>query len=399
MVDVTTYLSPNGQNVTQAGAPAKRLLVATISGIAILEREAQGSPWVHVGSTLTDCHIGSLLFEPVSGRLIAGAHENGYVWISDDGRGKSWRQVKQGLSRPHVYALAQRNVGGKVTLFAGTQPAGLYRSDDCGDTWSELPAMLAVPDTDKWTFPGPPHLPHVKAFTIHPVDPRTYFVLIEQGALLRTVDDGQTFVELSSYSKPGELAYRDLHRLLINPDKPSEMYMATGEGLYRTDDAGTSWTHLMKRGETIGYPDDLFFDPADHNILFMAGTVKSPNEWLRTSRADPKILKSTDRGATWREIQNGISQPVEVSYEAMSQHTWQGPQGRGQMLALASAAGHLWTSEDGGESWAELATQLAPVAKDHHFLFFLPPDKKQSWMARRMERTGFGPPGAMPRTQ
>jgi photosystem II stability/assembly factor-like uncharacterized protein len=379
---ITAYLSPNGQNTTTGPAPATRLQVATIEGMATLTREAPGAPWRHTTSSLTDFHIGSLVFEPLSNRLIAGTHENGGIWICDDGEGKAWRKATSGPDRPHIYALAQRNVGGKVTLFAGTQPVGLYRSDDLGESWTELRSILAVPGRDKWSFPGPPHLPHVKCFAMHPTEPRTFFVLIEQGGLFRTTDDGQSFIELASYSTPGELAYRDMHRLLINPSKPTEMYLATGEGLYRTSDSGESWDHLMKRGERIGYPDDLFFDPADTRIIYMAGTVKSPNEWLKVSSADPAILKSSDRGESWIDLTEGFPQTIGVSFEAMCQHVWKG----GQMLAVASAAGHVWTSEDGGAMWT-MAAKLAPVSKDHHFLFFLPPEPRQKWMARRQART------------
>jgi photosystem II stability/assembly factor-like uncharacterized protein len=389
---ITAYLSPNGDNLTRGSGPAACLKVATIKGVATLTRSAQGDPWRHESSTLEDLHIGSLLLEPVSGRLLAGAHENQGLWISDDGEGKSWRQVQVGLTQPHVYALAQRNAGSKATLYLGTQPVGVYRSDDSGDSWTELVAIQQVPDKDKWTFPGPPHIPHVKCFTVHPTNPKCFFVLIEQGGLFKTLDGGESFVELTGYSRADDLAYRDLHRLLINPANPNDMFLATGEGLYRSDDGGEHWEHLLKRGGIIGYPDDLFFDPADARTLYVAGAVKSPNEWMRTNRADPVILKSTDRGDSWAELDNGLTKPVGVAYEAMGQHVWPG----GYMLTVAGADGRIWTSEDKGASWSQVAAKLAPVSKDHHYLPFLPQEERQKWLARRQERTGhiikFGPP-------
>ena len=389
MPEITAYLSPNGQNTTEGGGPATRLQVATIEGMATLSRKDVASPWIHSGSSLTDRHIGSLLFEPVSRRLFAGTHENGGLWVSDDGEGKSWREVKTGLTRPHIYALAQRSVGGQVTLFAGTQPAGLYRSDDFGDTWVELPGILSVPDTDKWTFPAPPHIAHVKCFAIHPTEPRTFYVLIEQGALLKTLDDGNSFIEITSYSTPGELAYRDVHRLLINPERPQELFLATGEGLYRSDDGGGRWNHLMKRGERIGYPDDLFYDPFDRRVVYMAGAMKNPGDWFRTGSCDPAVLKSNDRGASWVELERGFKKPIGVALEAMCQHVWKpsGSAAGGYMLAVASAGGQVWTSEDRGESWTAVGAKLPPTSKDHHYLPFLAPEERQKWMARRQART------------
>jgi photosystem II stability/assembly factor-like uncharacterized protein len=383
MAEITTYLSPNGQASTTGAGPARRLLVATVEGMATLSRTDSSTPWSHTSTSLADRHIGSLLYEPVSGKLFAGTHENGGIWVSDDGEGKSWRPVTNGPDRPHIYALAQRNVDGKVTLFAGTQPVGVYRSDDFGERWTELPSIQSMPDRDKWTFPGPPHIAHVKCFALHPTEARTFFVLIEQGGLFKTVDDGASFIELSSYSTPGELAYRDMHRLLINPRKTAEMFLASGEGLYRTRDGGQTWDHLVKRGGFMGYPDDLFFDPEDARTVYMAGVMKTrPNDWLKTSAADPAVLRSADSGESWEQLDQGMQKPIVGSFEAMCQHVWKG----GSMFALGSAAGQVWTSENRG-SWWNAAAKLPPISKDHHFLFFLPPDSRQKWMARRQSRT------------
>jgi photosystem II stability/assembly factor-like uncharacterized protein len=384
MTDITAYLSPNGQESTRAAGPATRIQVATIEGMATLTRKGPGAPWTLAGSSLAHRHLSSLLFEPVSGKLLAGAHEDGGLWVSDDGEGASWREVKRGLDRPHIYSLAARKISGKVTLFLGTQPTGLYRSDDFGESWTELPAILDVPDKDKWTFPAPPHIPHVKSIVMHPKDPRTFYVLVEQGALLKTVDDGRSFVELASYSRPEDEAYRDMHRLLIDPARPTGMFLATGEGLYRSDDGGESWDHLMKRDGRIGYPDFLFHGPADTRIVFMAGAAQNPGEWFRNGSADPAILKSADRGESWIELDNVLPHPDSVAIEAMCQHVWNS----GHMLAIASATGQVWTSEDDGASWLPVAAKLAPISKDHHHLPFMPPEERRKWMTRRQSALG-----------
>ena len=110
-----------------------------------------------------------------------------------------WRRLAVGLSHEHIYALAMRENSGVVSLFAGTSPAALYRSDDLGESWSEISSLRDVPGSDDWTFIPPPHHPHVKNIIFHPTEPETYFVLVEQGALLKTTDDGATWTELDGY--------------------------------------------------------------------------------------------------------------------------------------------------------------------------------------------------------
>jgi len=156
MTETTTYLSPNGQDMTWGDGPATRILVATVEGVATLSRETPDAAWRLTDRSLTHCHVGSMVFEPVSGKLFAGAHLDGGLWVSDDGEGVSWRQLTNGIDRPHIYSLATRQIGDKVTIFAGTQPAALYRSDDFGETWTELTGLRDIPGTEKWTFPPPP---------------------------------------------------------------------------------------------------------------------------------------------------------------------------------------------------------------------------------------------------
>ncbi len=379
MTHLTAYLSPNGQSITHGEAPVNHLQIATVEGIVSLRRAALGSAWTEAEHSLTDLHIGSLLFEPQSGKLFAGAHHDGGLWVSDDGAGKEWRPLTDGLDRPHIYSLATRTIEDHVTLFLGTAPAALYRSEDLGETWSEITSLQDVPDTDKWTFPPPPHIAHVKHVAFHPNQPTTFFVSIEQGGLFKTVDDGVSWDEITSYSHPDDIAYRDIHRLLIHPKSPDVFYLASGEGLFRSSDGGVTWNQQSRRGDPMGYPDFMFFDPRDLNQIYLAGSYRNPGYWMEVDMSESSVMQSSDEGQSWEKLGNGLPDPVIGAFEAMSLHHWD----NSTMLVIGTATGEIYTSEDNGRSWQCIADNIAPVSKDDHHIPFLPPEEQAAAKAKR----------------
>lgn len=171
-----------------------------------------------------------MLLEPQRNGLFAGVHGAG-LYASMDG-GETWELKTRGLTQQHVYTLASLERNGDIVLYAGTEPAHLFQSLDYGETWQELPALRTVPDADQWRFPAPPHLGHVKHIVFDPRDNRVMFACIEQGALLKSKDAGQCWHELSGFYKPEvDQVYKDVHRLVMRPSNPDQMYFTGGEGL------------------------------------------------------------------------------------------------------------------------------------------------------------------------
>lgn len=379
MTQITTFLSPSGQQVTRASGPATRIQVGTLEGVATLERAAPDAPWALTRRSLDDRHVAALVYEDLSGKLFAAAHSDGGLWVSDDGEGKSWRQLSNGLDRPHMYSMAARRHGDRVTLFLGTRPAALYRSDDLGESWTEITSIFDVPDTDKWTFPPPPHIAHVKQIVFHPTDPETLYVLVEQGAFLKSTDDGKSWTDLTAYSHPDDASYRDLHRLVIKPNNPDNLVVVTGVGIYRSHDAGQTYEQLTRRGEQMGYPDFAFLDPNDDTIIYSGGSELNPRNWYDTGVAKSSVQRSTDNGNSWVTLNNGLPDPMVGAIEAMTQHVWDG----GMMLLAGTATGEVYATEDKGESWQLIAEDAKPVSKEDHHIPFISAEVRRETLAAR----------------
>lgn len=354
-------LSPNGQNVNKGNGPPTRLLVATLRGVAVLERERAGAPWTDRGLRLEGHHCGSLMFEPRRGGVFAGMHSGG-LYFSPDG-GEIWEKRSDGITIEHVFSLGYADRGGDVVLYAGTEPASMFRSDDYGASWVELPGVKETRGREKWSFPSPPHHAHVKTMTVDPRDPNVIYAGVEQGDLLKTADGGATWRVLDEYSKPTDWTYRDVHLVVVHPADSAELYMTTGMGLYRSRDAGVLWELIVDNDFHIGYPDHLIVSPSDGNTMFMAGARKDPGTWQTSHHAGGTVARSRDRGLTWTDASRGFPEDRRPNVEAMSVTA----DPRGFALFAGTTDGTVLASEDEAESWIVIASGLAPVTKGRHY--------------------------------
>ena len=362
----TACLAPNGMNVYRGDAAVTRLLVGTANGVVVLER-TPGSDWAVTGMTLDGPHISSLLIEPVRGGIFAGVHRGG-IYYSPDG-GRSWEPRSEGITIEHVFTLGCTVENGEPVILAGTEPVSVFRSRDEGRSWEELPGLRDMEGKEKWMFPMPPHVAHTKTIAVDPRDPKTIYVGVEQGGFFKTVDGGQNWRELDSYSHPTDEAYRDVHQIVLRPNHPDEAYMTGGMGLYRSMDGGENWTHLTERhGFRIGYPDKLIFAPDDDRTMYMCGSMGNPGTWIELHTANATVLVSHDRGETWASAHKGLPDPMTANLEAMCRYD--SPDGF--ELFAGTTEGKVYCSEGGGNKWRLIAGELAPVSKVAHFRLLLP---------------------------
>ncbi|HWH78986.1 MAG TPA: sialidase family protein, partial [Candidatus Binatus sp.] len=234
-------LSHGGSTIYSSPTPSTQILVGTREGAITIERD--GSTWQVARRALSDKHISAIVQEPESGVIFAGAFQGGVHASADNG--KTWQERGKGMSQNNVYSLAAKNINGRVRVFAGTEPAHLFVSDDLGINWSELASLRAVPSVPKWNFPAPPHIGHVKHINFDPDNPTTMYASVEVGGLLRSTDSGAHWEEFPSL-------YEDVHRLMIHPTDSRFLYAVTGRGLYVGPEAGAHWEQWTHREDEVG---------------------------------------------------------------------------------------------------------------------------------------------------
>jgi photosystem II stability/assembly factor-like uncharacterized protein len=359
-------LSHSGPNVYSSSAPARELLVGTLDGVVIFEREGLGAPWREARRALPGRHISSIVVEPDSGTVFAGAFHGG-LHASTDG-GRTWERREAGLGFEDVFSMSARRFDGRTRLFAGTEPAHLFYSDDLGGHWTELPTMRSVPTVDKWWFPAPPHVAHTKFIAFDPYDPHVIYSCIEQGALLKSEDDGQTWRELNTLgfyndkTRSTDVFY-DVHKALIDPRDPRRMFVSGGGGLYVTPDGGGHWERRMiPVWASDVYPDAIVMRPSQPDVMVMASAEHNPATWRESHYAGGMVWRSTDAGVNWERLEDGLPDRTRHEFGALTLDDW----GESFSLYAATTGGEVYASDDGGDHWSLLVSGLGAISKRGH---------------------------------
>ena len=360
-------LSHGGSNVYSAKHRSNQLFVGTQDGIVLFELGASG--WEESQRALRGQHISAIVFEKTTGTMFAGAFF-GSVYASTDG-GKSWERRDNGIAYHDVYSLATNVVDGQVRVYCGTQPAHLFVSEDLGAHWHELASMREVESAGQWSFPAPPHVAHTKFISFDPFDKNAIFACVEQGAFLKSTDLGKSWRQLNTVGlykdkhRPVEHFY-DVHRCLIDPRKPDNIYVTGGAGLYVTHDGGARWDRwtALEWAPDV-YPDGFTWNPKNPDLMFVAAAEHNPVTWRKAgpaARAEGKIFRSEDCGKSWQRLGGGLPASLKHEFGALCLEE----AGGSCAIFGGTTGGEVFCSEDDGESWTMITDKLAPISKKGH---------------------------------
>ena len=239
---------------------------------------------------------------------------------------------------------------------------------------STVPALAQSGSVDaklfsdmRWREIDPMRGGRVRALAGVPSQPATFYFGMVNGGVWKTTDAGETWVSLWDSQPSGSIG-----SIAVADSDPNIVYVASGEGLQRPDlatgdgvykstDAGKTWTHLaaLRNGQQIG---QLAIDPKDPNKVFVAvtGHPYGPNE-------ERGLYLTRDGGATFKRVlytndRTGASevqidpQHPNVVYAGM----WQRQEAPWENGSFIGAEGGMYRSTDGGETWAKLTGHGLP---------------------------------------
>jgi photosystem II stability/assembly factor-like uncharacterized protein len=218
-----------------------------------------------------------------------------------------------------------------------------------------------------WRSIGPPRAGRARAAAGVPGQPNVFYIGFDNGGVWRSTDFGSTWKPLFDQQPTGSIG-----AIAVAPSNPNIIYvgtgagiirpdLATGDGMYKSTDAGKTWTHLgLRDTQMIAYID---VDPKNPNRLFVAalGHPYGPN-------AERGIFRSTDGGATFQKVlfKDEYTSANDVRIDPANPNTiygalWQQQQGFYENGAFSGTDGGIYKSTDGGTTWKQITAGLPPI--------------------------------------
>ena len=261
-----------------------------------------------------------------------------------------------------IWALAAGGDGEPDALWCGTVPGGLFRSDDRGTSWRLIESLWRHPGRAAW-FGGGLDYPGVHSICVDPRNAKRVLVGVSCGGVWLTEDGGRrwtcradgmraAYVPEQQQFDPG---IQDPHCLVQCPAAPDAMWVQHHNGVFRTTDGAISWTEVTTvRPSTFGFA--VAVHPYDPDTAWTVPATK--DECRIPVDGQVVVARTRDGGATFDVLRDGL--PQRDAYDLTFRHALDVDE-TGDRLAFGSTTGCLWTTEDGGDRWQAISTNLPPV--------------------------------------
>jgi photosystem II stability/assembly factor-like uncharacterized protein len=357
------------------------LLVGTRKGAFVLSSDGARETWDVRGPFFGGWEVYHLKGSPVDPNRIYASQSTGWfgqlLQRSNDG-GQTWEPVGNKFvydgepgqhkwydGTPHPWAFArvwhlEPSLDNPDVVYAGVEDAAMFRTTDGGQSWHELPGLRRHKSSEHWQ-PGAGGL-CLHTILIDPSRPSRMFVAISAAGAFRTDDAGATWRPINRGLKSQGIPDPDaevghcVHRLALHPARPNVLYMQKHWDVMRSDDHGDSWHEVSGNLPTdFGFAIDVH---AHEPETIYVVPIKSDSEHYPPD-GQLRVFRSRSGGNEWEPLSNGLPQRdcyVNVLRDAMSVDSLDRCG-----IYFGTTGGQVYASADAGDSWRAIVHDLPPV--------------------------------------
>jgi photosystem II stability/assembly factor-like uncharacterized protein len=286
------------------------------------------------------------------------AYPQGCEVLDRFGEGDARKRIPATLR--YLWVLAPGGVDEPARLYAGTEPGGLFVSEDDGASWELVRALWDHPSRLEGWFGGGRDQAGIHSILVDPRDSRRVLVGVSCAGVFETVDGGATWqvrnrgLRADFLPDPSSEVGQDPHLLAWCPSAPDHVWQQNHCGVFASDDGARSWREVSQAGGPVRFGFPIAVDEHDPRTA-----------WVVPAQSDARriavggglcVSRTSDGGATWTALRAGL--PQEECWDVVYRHALDLA---GDTLAFGSTTGNVYWSDDCGESWRALGHHLPPV--------------------------------------
>ncbi len=358
-----------------------RVLVGTRKGAFVLTSDEKREKWDIAGPHFAGWEIYHLKGSPADPNRLYASQSTGWfgqlIQGSDDG-GKTWVPVNnkflydgvpgthQGSDgTPHPWEFKrvwhlEPSLTDPETVYAGIEDAALFRSTDGGQSWQELSGLRKHGSGPHWQ-PGAGGM-CLHTVILDPSDAGRIFIAISAAGAFRSDDGGETWKPINRGLKSGQLpdpaaeVGHCVHHVAMHPSRPGVLFMQKHWDVMRSDDAGDSWHEVSGNLPTdFGFAIDVH---AHEPETIYVVPIKSDSEHYPLD-GKLRVYRSRTGGNEWEPLTEGLPQSdcyVNVLRDAMAVDSLDSCG-----VYFGTTGGQVYASADSGDSWGPIVRDLPAV--------------------------------------
>jgi hypothetical protein len=305
-------------------------------------------------------------------RLYTGSVSNhwGPVLRRSDDLGASWTEDERAAlafpsgsdaSLARIWQLTPGPADQPDVVYAGVEPAALFRSDDGGGNFELVQGLWDHPHRPQWEPGGGGLCLHT--VLVHPNDPDRLLIAISAAGVYLSDDGGGSWrasnvgILVPFMPDTPELEFGQcVHKVARDAGDPERLYLQHHGGIYRSDNGGGSWTAMTGiAGMDFGFP--VVAHPTRPDTAYLLPLES--DEYRCTPGGQCTVWRTVDGGGSWEPLTKGLPQHDAHVTVLRDAFTTDGVDPAG--LYFGTRTGEVYGSPDDGDSWRLLADHLPPV--------------------------------------